>query len=78
MRHQQLKNQADKRAESFQSALDRVVGKMAMIQPKTHNITIVCKDLDEITPPKKFVTHCKRNVGFKIWRKLAPIAYGKP
>ncbi|XP_050324472.1 uncharacterized protein LOC126755786 [Bactrocera neohumeralis] len=56
----ELKNQADKRAESFQSVLEGAVGEMALIQPKTHSVTIVCKDLDEITTPEEICEALKK------------------
>nr|AMS38362.1 hypothetical protein [Bactrocera tryoni] len=61
----ELKNRADTKAESFQSALEGVVGEMAMIQPKTHNVTIMCKDLDEITTPEEICAALKRECGIQ-------------
>ncbi|XP_049304022.1 uncharacterized protein LOC125776326 [Bactrocera dorsalis] len=66
----ELKSQADKRAETFQSALEEVVGEMAVIQPKTHNVTIICKDLDEITTPEEICEALKKECGIENLGKV--------
>ncbi len=61
----ELKSKAEKRADSFQSALEGVVGEMAVIQPKTHNVTIMCKDLDEVTTPEEICEALQKECGIQ-------------
>ena len=67
----ELKNQADKKAESFQSVLEGAVGEMAVIQPKSHNVTIVCKDLDEITTPEEICAALHKECGIQNLEKIS-------
>lgn len=58
-----LKNQTDKRVETFQNTLEGVGCGMAAIQSKTHNVTIMCKDPDEITTSEKIYEALQKEWG---------------
>ena len=66
----ELKSKAEKRADSFQSALEGVVGEMAVIQPKTHNVSIMCKDLDEVTTPEEICEALQKECGIQNLGKI--------
>lgn len=51
--------------DTFQSILVGVIGEMAVIQPKPQNVTIMCKDLDEITTPEEICDILKIECGIQ-------------
>ncbi len=53
----------------FESALEGVIGEMAVIQPKTHHVTIMCKDLDKITTLEEICDALQKECGIQNLKK---------